>query len=212
MIRKYVGVVGLVISAAALLSLGSCARDQKLVGITVQPSNATFGGVGAQIQLRAVGTYIHPPENKDITLLATWSVDSQNLVTIDAPGLVTDISDCGSGNVTASITQGNSFFSGSAFVSAAGVGTTACTQAALTVVVAGTGTVTSSPAGITCPGTCSAPFPLDSSVVLTGAPTAPATTVTFTAPQGATGCNQGTTATSCSLALDTNQTITATFQ
>lgn len=212
MIRKYVGVFALLISAAALLSLGSCARDQKLVGITVQPANATFGGVGAQIQFTAIGTYIHPPENKDITQQATWTIDSQNLVTIDAPGLVTDISDCGSGNVTASLHQGGSFFSGSAFVAAAGVGTSACTQAALTVVVSGTGTVTSSPTGITCPGTCSAPFPLDSSVVLTGTPTAPATSVVFTSPQGTTGCNQGTTLTTCSLSLDTNQTITATFQ
>ncbi|HEX3821273.1 MAG TPA: hypothetical protein VHW45_13130 [Candidatus Sulfotelmatobacter sp.] len=212
MIRKYVGIFALLISAAALLSLGSCARDQKLVGITVQPANATFGGVGAQIQFRAIGSYIHPPENKDVTQLATWAIDSQNLVTIDAPGLVTDVSDCGTGNVTASIQQSGNFFSGSAFVSAVGVGTTACTQASLTVIVAGTGTVTSSPAGITCPGTCSAPFPLDSSAVLTGAPAAPATTVTFTSPQGTTGCNQGTTATTCSLALDTNQTITATFQ
>jgi hypothetical protein len=212
MIRKYVGVFALLISAAALLSLGSCARDQKLTGLTVQPSNATFGGVGAQIQFRAVASYIHPPQTKDVTQLATWTIDSQNLVTIDAPGLVTAINDCGSGNVTASITQGGNFFSGSAFVSAAGVGTSACTQAALTVVITGTGTVTSSPAGINCPSQCSAAFPLDSSVVLTGAPTAPATTVTFTSAQGTTGCNQGTTATSCSLALDTNQTITATFQ
>ena len=212
MIRKYVGVFVLLISTAALLSRGSCARDQKLVGITVQPANATFGGVGAQIQFTAIGTYIHPPENKDITQQATWTIDSQNLVTIDAPGLVTDISDCGSGNVTATLHQGSALFSGSAFVSAAGVGTSACTQAALTVIVSGTGTVTSSSGGITCPGTCSAAFPLDSSVVLTGAPTAPATSVVFTWPQGTTGCDQGTTATTCSLALDTNQTITATFQ
>jgi hypothetical protein len=211
MIRKWFGISALVITAALLLGLASCARDQKLTGITVQPANATFGGVGAQLQFTAIGTYIHPPENKDISQQVTWSIDSQGLLSIDANGLATDISDCGTGNVTATVKVGSGIISGSAFVSAAGVGTSACTQASLTVVVAGTGTVTSSPAGITCPGTCSAPFPLDSSVVLTGTPGTGATTVVFS-PQDITGCNAGTTATTCSLALDTNETITATFQ
>jgi hypothetical protein len=211
MIRKWFGITTLVLTASTLLSLSSCARSQKLVGLTVSPATATFGGVGAQIQFRAVGTYIHPPENKDVTQQATWSIDSQNLVTINSPGNVTAISDCGTGNVSASIQEGGNFVTGSAFVSAAGVGTAACTSAALTAVVAGTGTVTSSPSGITCPGTCSAAFPLDSSVTLGGAPTAPATTVTWSWGVGTAGC-VSETATTCTLALNTNETITATFQ
>ncbi len=42
--------------------------------------------------------------------------------------------------------------------------------AALTVTVTGTGTVTSSPAGISCPGACSASFPQNSQVSLTAVP------------------------------------------
>jgi Bacterial Ig-like domain (group 2) len=211
MIRKWFGVTALMVTAIALSSLSSCARSQKLVSLTVSPATATFGGIGAQIQFTAVGSYIHPPENKDVTQQATWTIDSQNLVTINGPGNVTAISDCGSGNVSASIHDGGNFVTGSAFVSAAGVGTGTCTTAALTAVVSGTGTVSSSPAGITCPGSCSAAFPLDSSVVLTGAPTAPATAVTWSWNVGAVGCASETT-TTCTVALNTNATITATFQ
>ena len=41
------------------------------------------------------------------------------------------------------------------------------TPAALTVVIVGAGEVTSQPAGITCPGTCTATFAAGTSVVLT---------------------------------------------
>jgi hypothetical protein len=205
MIRKWFGVSALVMTASTLLSLSSCARDQKLQGIAVSPSTVTFGGVGAQVQFRAVGSYIHPPENKDITDKVNWSIDSQNLVTFNGPGLVTAINDCGTGNVVAAFQDGGNYVSGSAFVSAAGVGTSSCTQATLTVTLAGTGTVTSSPAGINCPGTCTSAFALDQTVVLTGTPTAPATSVTW----GAACVPNGNT---CSVDLNTNQTITATFQ
>jgi hypothetical protein len=210
MIRKWFGITALMATAITLSSLSSCARSQKLVGLTVSPATVTFGGVGAQVQFRALGSYIHPPENKDVTQQATWSIDSQNLVTINGPGNVTAISDCGTGNVSASIQDGGNFVTGSAFVSASGVGTGTCTTAALTAVVSGTGTVTSSPSGITCPGTCSAAFPLDSSVILTGAPTAPATAVTWSWGTGTAGC-VSETATTCTLALNTNETVTATF-
>jgi len=210
MIRKWFGVAALMLTAMTLLNLTSCARSQKLVGLSVTPAKATFGGVGAQLQFKAVGTYIHPPENKDVTEQAKWSIDSQHLVTIDAPGLVTAISDCGTGNVMASIQEGGNYVFGTAFVSAAGVGTGTCTQASLTVEISGSGMVTSAPPAITCPGTCTAAFPLDSTVVLTAAPGTGATTVTWSWDPGTTGCS-GQPSTSCSVALDTNATITATF-
>lgn len=211
MIRKCFGVVALVIIATALLTSASCARNQQLVGITVTPATVTFEGVGAQLQFTAIGTYIHPAENKNVTNQATWTVDSQNLLTFGAPGFVTAVSDCGTGNVTATINDGGNLVFGSAFVSGAGVGTNACTQAALTVVISGSGTVVSAPAGINCPGTCSASFPLDAGIQLTGTPGTGLTTVIWTWPAGTVGCTS-TTATTCNLPLDTSQTITATFQ
>lgn len=211
MIRKWFGISALIVTAITLVNLSSCARDQKLVGIQVTPSTATFGGIGAQLQFRALGTYIHPPQTKDITAEATWTIDSQNLVTFGAPGNVTAISDCGTGNVEASLQANGNFVYGTAFISAAGVGTNACTQAALTVVVNGNGSVTSSPSGILCPVTCGAAFPLDASVTLSATLGTGATTVTWTSPSGSPVCSS-TSPTTCSVTLNSNATITATFQ
>src|ERR1700676_2336518 len=104
MSRKWFSVFALTATAILFCGLLSCAFNQHLTSIQVVPNSATFGGVGAAIQLKAIGTYQHPPQTKDITATATWSIDSQNLVqfTSGMPGLVTSISDCGSGNVIAS--------------------------------------------------------------------------------------------------------------
>jgi hypothetical protein len=213
MSRKWFSIAALIAVATIFLSLSSCGFNQHLVSIQVVPSTVTFGGVGAALQFTANGTYDHPPETKDITNSVTWAIDSQYLATFSTttPGLLTAINDCGTGNVTASFYDSPNNVVGYAFVSAAGVGTSACTSAALTVVVSGSGTVTSSPTGITCPTTCSAGFPLDSTVGLSATPGTGASTVTWTWPVGTAGCNTVET-TSCTVILDTNQTITATFQ
>ena len=77
----------------------------------------------------------------------------------------------------------------------------------LTVAIAGTGggTVTSNPAGITCPTTCSATFTSGSSVTLTASP-APGST--FTGWSGGV-CSGG--APTCTFTLSAAQTVTATF-
>jgi len=82
----------------------SCGNDQQLTSIEVRPSGFVFEGLGAQGQFTAIGTYIHPPQTKDITTQVVWTIDVKNLATITQTGLVTSTrSDgCGSGNVTAS--------------------------------------------------------------------------------------------------------------
>jgi phospholipase C len=75
-------------------------------------------------------------------------------------------------------------------------------QVQLTVAVSGTGTVSSDPAGISCPSTCIASF-------------SPGTTVTIT-PTAASGFNfagfgGGCTGSSCKLVLSSNQSVSATF-
>jgi phospholipase C len=68
----------------------------------------------------------------------------------------------------------------------------------------GTGTVTSSPAGIDCPGTCTADFTKGAKVVLTAAPAAG---TTFAGWSGScTG--KGT----CALTLEASATVTTTFE
>ncbi len=203
--RNWFGIFGLCAIAALLLSLANCARNQHLVSITVTPPGATFQAVGSQIQFTAYGTYIHPPAYKTITSQATWAIDSQNLAMITAPGFVTSTSICGSGNLTATMQDGNNTVVGSAFLTGAGIGTSACNQALLTVSVTGTGSVTSNPSGINCPSaSCSQVFLLDSTVGLTGTPTPPATTVTWT------GC--AANGNSCVVDMVANESVTATFQ
>ncbi len=89
------------------------------------------------------------------------------------------------------------------------VGSAAQGGTQLTVTTSGStpGTVTSSPSGIDCPGTCSATFPSSTAVTLTETP-GPAST--FSAFAGWSGACTGTTAT-CSVTLNANQSVTATF-
>jgi hypothetical protein len=80
--------------------------------------------------------------------------------------------------------------------------TPVATQHTLTVTVAGPGTVTSTPAGISCPGTCSAKFDDGSTVALAAAPAAGATLAWSGACTGSAACSP-------TIAGDT--AVTATF-
>jgi hypothetical protein len=109
--RKWFSIAALLIAAVVLLNLSSCARSQELVGITVTPqgSTITLGQVGEQVstQFTALGTYIHPPETKDVTSKAVWTTNSPSIIALDPnqPGLVTTTGQgCGANlGVTASI-------------------------------------------------------------------------------------------------------------
>jgi hypothetical protein len=192
--------------------LPCCARPQQLTSITVQPTNVTFEGVGAAVQMTALGTYEHPFATKDITNVVQWSVDVKNLATVTSSGLVTAINVCGSGNVVARYdhppgTPSGSVAIGTAAIAGSGQGTTTCNSATLTVAFLGLntskGSVTSSPAGITCPTVCSAVFSLGAQVVLT------ATTTGF---GGWQGCDMlGTTSNICIVTLNGSRNPAVTF-
>ncbi len=135
MIRKWFGFTALAVTALALLSLSSCARDQKLVSITLQPSEGfVFEGFGATGQFTAYGSYIHPPETKDITNKVVWTINIQNFATITQTGLITytRTDGCGSGDVTATFNSNpanpsaGSVITGMAPVKGAADGTSAC--------------------------------------------------------------------------------------
>jgi hypothetical protein len=101
---KWLSVVCLVVAGVSLFSLSSCARDQKLVSIALQPSAGfVFEGYGAQGQFTALGTYIHPPETMDVTNQLVWTLNIANFGTLTQSGQITYTrSDgCGSGQVTA---------------------------------------------------------------------------------------------------------------
>jgi hypothetical protein len=204
MSRKWFGLAILITIATGLLNTSSCGFNQHLVSIQVVPPGATFQAVGASIVFHAIGTYIHPPATKDITDQVTWSVDSQNLVTITNTSQVTAVSICGSGNLYAQYYDSPNEVTGSAFLTGTGAGTAACNQAILTVDIVGSGSVIDSTDVIKCPGVCSASYALGSTIGLTATIGTGASQVTWT------NCNSfaGNT---CTVILNADTTVTATF-
>src|SRR6266851_3906264 len=95
MYRKWFSIAALVTSATLLLSVSSCGHSRQLVSITVMPQGSSFNltGFGQTLstQFTAIGTYIHPPQSRDITTTAVWKSDTPDVVTLDPkqPGLVT---------------------------------------------------------------------------------------------------------------------------
>src|SRR5271167_1801853 len=90
-------IVVLVAVASLLLGVNSCGRSQQLVSIQIQPALETFGAstipvgddAGLTVQLRALGTYIHPPVTKDITSQVSWASNDTQMMTVDSTGLLT---------------------------------------------------------------------------------------------------------------------------
>jgi hypothetical protein len=99
------------LATVCVAGLPSCGHDQRLVSIVVQPPTAFFltPNTPGSIQLTALGTYIHPPETKDLTHNVTWVSDIPTLVKVDSSGAVTTSGTgaCGIANITASITTNN---------------------------------------------------------------------------------------------------------
>jgi hypothetical protein len=201
--RKWFSILALIAAATFFINLSSCGFNQHLVSIQVVPPGVTFNSVGSSIVFKAMGTYEHPPQTKDITDIVTWSVDSQNLVSITDTSLVTALSICGSGNLYASFYDSPNQVTGSAFITGGGAGTATCNQAVLTVVTVGAGTVVDSTGVISCPGTCTADYALGSQIGLTATPGAGGSFSSWTncTPAGNT----------CTVLLNADTTVTATF-
>jgi hypothetical protein len=204
MSRKWFSILALIAAATFFINLSSCGFNQHLLSIQVVPPGVTFNSVGSSIVFKAMGTYEHPPQTKDITDIVTWSVDSQNLVSITDTSLVTALSICGSGNLYASYYDSPNQVTGSAFITGGGAGTAACNQAILTVNIAGagSGTVVDSTGVINCPGVCSADYTLGSTIGLTATPT------TGTVQWQNCSTFVGDT---CTVVLNFDTTVTATF-
>ncbi len=94
-------VVALVL--VAVLMLPSCGFKRKLVSITLIPDAADVVGAGVNVQFKAVGNYIHPPDSRDITDTVVWESAAPQIVTINQAGLATSTAGCGS-NITITAT------------------------------------------------------------------------------------------------------------
>lgn len=223
--RSYIGLaLGALVAVGAVLSLPSCGHDQKLVGIAVQPQSFTFLGnvSGSTTTFKAYGTYIHPPSQKDITTQVTWNADVPEVITVASGaangGTVTTQGGCGVSDLSATAPEGtggsSNIIVGYGSVTVNDPNNPNCPggskqQAVVAVILAGTaqGTVTSIPAGATCPGPCGADFPVGSLVVLNATPNSGGHTFVSW-----DGCTPGNPVTSCSLTVPPDGIlVTATF-
>jgi len=189
--------MGVVVALGAALSLPSCGHDQKLVSITVSPSTVTYlSPTAAPAVFKAYGTYIHPPETKDISGQVSWATDVPDLLSLSYQAGTGEVVGpaqnviCGIADLSATGSEGTggsgNILVGYATLTIDGTGPNcpgAATNGELVVTPAGTGTgtVSSSPPGINCPGTaCGALFsPPNNIVVLTATPAAN-TTIAWT--------------------------------
>jgi hypothetical protein len=114
---KFSAPLGLLAIASLLLTLPGCGHDQQLVSITIVPATENFGATnipvlddaGLNVQLRALGSYIHPPVTKDITNQVTWVSNTPQMVTVNFTGLITVTGvSCGGTIVSATVTTNHS--------------------------------------------------------------------------------------------------------
>ena len=216
------GIAALVLVGSLVMWL-SCARDQQLESIDVIPTSETFGAstipvnldAGLAVQLRALGHYIHPPVTKDITNQVTWGSNDPQMIIVNSTGLVTATGGACGGTIVSATIQTNTSSGGrsssGAIVTGSMSANVVCftgtggggTNPILGVSVAGTGSVTSSPTGISCPGSCSAAFVSGTPITLTATPSGSATGVNWAGcfPSGLT----------CTITLTANSSVSATF-
>jgi|HubBroStandDraft_5_1064220.scaffolds.fasta_scaffold427230_1 hypothetical protein len=217
---KWISIFGLTAAGSWLLSLSSCARSQELTAITIQPATFTFLSPDPTLSANftALGTYIHPPETKDISALVTWSSDVPQLLTVTGGTVNPSGSNgCGVANVSASYNHGTypdgNLVTGYSTVTinnsleAICPGGTAAPILSVTPEQTNTtgNSVTSNPVGINCPAqSCGAPFASGTAVTLTATPSGNFVSWGTSCP--------GATTNVCVVALTSNETVTAIFQ
>ncbi len=226
---KWWSIVVLIAVAGLLLGVNSCGHSQQLVSIQIQPAVETFGAAnipvqddaGLTVQLRALGTYIHPPVTKDITSQVTWASNDTQMMTVDSTGIltVTGVS-CGGTLVSATLqtnTSAGGLSSSGAIVAGYMTGNVVCFTGTgggsgspvLTVTFGGTGsgTVTDSAQALSCatPTPCVFQFATGTALTLTATPAGASVFGSWA------GCDSASNINPCTLTLTGNRTVTATF-
>jgi hypothetical protein len=227
---KWWSILVLVAVAGLLLGGNGCGRDQQLVSIQIQPAVETFGSsttpvidnAGAQVQLRALGTYIHPPVTKDITNQVTWTSNTPQMFTVDSTGLLTATGEsCGATLISATLTTNTSaggLSSSGALVTgfmtanvvcftSSGGGGTGSPVLTLTFAGMGAGNVASSPPGLSCssPAPCLTQYASGTAVTLTASATGSSVFGSWA------GCDSSVNTNPCTLTLTGNRIVTLTF-
>jgi len=192
----------------------SCGTDRKLAQITIQPPSATFLTPTVDpnnvIVYTALGEFIHPPLTKDISSRVTWKTDVPGLVTITG-GSVTPAGGCGIADISASMMDHGNLIIAYATATVDDPTNPICpggnaSHGVVTVNLIGNGTVSSSPAGITCPGACGAQFNVGDIIVLNAAPETGHTFGSWS------GCPSGNVLPTCTITVPQGSVnVTATF-
>ena len=221
--RGYIGIaLGALVAVGAALSLQEFGHPQKLVSVQVQPSGFTFWWLLQVKQRNPRLRYLYSSARGGVISLTksrgAWTALRASLLLLAAPpGTVTTQGGCGVSDVAATAPEGTG---GSSNI-VVGYGTVtvdnpdisycpggSSQQATLAVVLAGSGdgTVTSVPAGITCPGSCGAQILIGNLVVLEATPNTGHTFVSWN------GCTPGNPSNTCSLTMPASGVlISATF-
>lgn len=206
--------IAALMSASFLGCLSSCARDQRLVSISVKPAAVTFKAVDNTLtaNLTAYGSYLHPPETKDITTQVTWTTDIPQVAHVTSAGVVSPSTNCGTAAITAKFTQsGGLILSNPVAITVDGPLSQGCPQGGAThilfVAVTGgaNGVIVSTPSGIDCGVSCSAAFASGSSVALTPTPNPGHSFAGWGA-----GCTS-VSGTTCNVTMNTDVTVSAIF-
>jgi Divergent InlB B-repeat domain len=212
---KWFSILALIVAATFFFSLSSCGFNQHLVSISIAPSTVTFGSVDPSlyVDFSATGTYIHPPKTVDITNIVTWGSDTPQVAQFTSPGVLSPNVNCGTASVSASFYDSpNLVSSNSATITVDGPASSGCTPAGpqpiltLDFAGSGTGTVTG---GISCssPSSCNEQFTTGSTIVLTATPTGSSTFAGWSGCTSTSGANSSI----CTVMLEINTTVTATF-
>ncbi len=115
--RQWYRLAIIVATVLSAIGLPSCGHPQQLVSIAIQPAVETFGSAttpviddsGLNVQLQALGSYIHPPVTKDITDQVTWASNTPQMVTVSSTGVITATGQaCGGTLITATVTTNKS--------------------------------------------------------------------------------------------------------
>lgn len=165
------------------------ANTAPTVTITADPNSINAGGssVLTVVAANATSVKVTGTDGSSYTLTATGGAQT--------------VSPTSTTTYTATATGSGGTASSSVKIE---VGTSSSPVVTVNTTGTGSGTVTSSPAGINCPGTCTATFSAGAAVVLTAAP---ASGTTFAGWSGA--CTGLTT---CNLTVKTGTSVTATFE
>jgi hypothetical protein len=226
---KWWSIVVLVAVAGLLLGLNSCGHSQQLVSIQVQPTSETFGAsnmpvpsdFGLTVQLRALGTYIHPPVTKDITSQVTWASNDTQMMTVDSSGLLTATGiTCGGTLVSATVqtnTSTGGLSSSGAIVTGYMTGNVVCftgsggggaNSPVLTVTFGGNGagTVTDTAEALSCatPTPCLFQYASGTALTLTASPVGTSVFGNWA------GCDSAPNINPCTLTLTGNRIVTVT--